>query len=138
MSDIQVQPGEVQIRGSVGILNVGDGDTKLSFNPENPEERKRAAGIVAAMLKAGYAIVIEDPPNSGTYRRIHAFDEAHCQYIISDTTETDLRGTDEPSTDESSAAPPPSARRPQGRRGPKKRVEAGTTRAVSVGRSAGG
>ncbi|MEO8391171.1 hypothetical protein [Polaromonas sp.] len=37
--------------GSVGILNVGDGDTKLSFDPKNPAERIRAARIVRDMIR---------------------------------------------------------------------------------------
>ena len=36
--------------GSVAVLNVGAGDLKLSFDPKNPAELKKAAGIVKDML----------------------------------------------------------------------------------------
>ena len=42
-----------QIKGQIGILNVGAGDTKLSFDPSKPVEVKRAAKIVSEMLSQG-------------------------------------------------------------------------------------
>ena len=33
--------------GEIGILNVGAGDTKLTFDKNNPAERIRSARIVA-------------------------------------------------------------------------------------------
>ena len=68
--------------GTVGILNVGAGDTKLSFDPKNPAERIRAARIVRDMLRRGYALLVEVAP--GEYQRATDFDEARCEYIIAD------------------------------------------------------
>lgn len=72
--------------GEVAILNVGDGDTKLSFDPKNPAERIRAARIVADMIRRGYALLVEvDDGNGGKhYTRALSFNEEVCEYIIAD------------------------------------------------------
>lgn len=74
--------------GTLSVLNVGAGDTKLSFDPNNPQERIRAARIVKDMLRRGYALLIEvdDPANSGQKKLVRAvdFSEEHCEYIIAD------------------------------------------------------
>jgi hypothetical protein len=44
---------------SLSILNVGHGDTKLTFDKDKPEERERAALIVGEMLRKGFAILVE-------------------------------------------------------------------------------
>jgi hypothetical protein len=44
---------------TVGILNVGTGDTKLVFDKDDPAECIRAARIVADMLRRGYALLVE-------------------------------------------------------------------------------
>lgn len=79
--------------GTVGILNVGAGDTKLTFDKGNPTEMIRAARIVTDMLKRGYALLIEVEP--GIFQRAHRFDEAKCEYIIADFDPT----ATEPTTD---------------------------------------
>src|ERR1700728_3973326 len=43
----------------LSILNVGDGDTKISFDKDKPAERKRACRIVTDMLHRGYAILVQ-------------------------------------------------------------------------------
>jgi hypothetical protein len=68
--------------GSVGILNVGAGDTKLTFDRNNPVERIRAARIVKDMLRRGYALLVD--VGDGKYQRVHDFDEERCEYIIAD------------------------------------------------------
>lgn len=45
--------------GQIGILNVGAGDTKISFDKNNPAERIRSARIVTDMLRRGYALLVE-------------------------------------------------------------------------------
>ena len=45
--------------GSIAILNVGAGDTRLSFDKANPAEAIRAARIVKDMLRRGYALLVE-------------------------------------------------------------------------------
>lgn len=72
--------------GSLGILNVGAGDIKLSFDPANPSERIRAARIVTDMLRRGYALLVAVPDGDGgtIYTRATDFDEATCEYLIAD------------------------------------------------------
>lgn len=119
---------------SLGILNVGAGDTKLSFDPSKPEERERAARIVTDMLKRGFALLIEagqDDAGRPLYRRADGFDEATCEYIIVDIA---------PANEVSAAvAPeePPTPRRQRGRR-VERRVAADKTTGVAVARIAGG
>lgn len=110
--------------GTVGILNVGAGDTKLSFDPKKPVERDRAAKVVADMLKRGYAILVQVGEKDGKplYQRAEGFDPKTCEYII----------VGAPDDDAASSAPKRRSRPP------KVRLPAESTRAVSVARSAGG
>jgi hypothetical protein len=132
--------------GTCAILNVGMGDTKLSFDPASPEDRKRAAATVADMLRRGFAIMVQVGERNGKplYQRIDSFDEATCEYIIvglpEDLSMAALGTVEEP-------APPPARPKPaRGRPGrkaaaktvPRTRLPAERTAAVAVGRSAGG
>lgn len=116
--------------GTVGILNVGAGDTKLSFDPKNPVERARAAKIVEDMLRRGYALLVQVGKRKGEplYQRATAFDPKTCEYIVAGGPD------DEVDIGREEAVP---AKRTVGR--PRKvRIAAEKTRAVSVGRTAGG
>jgi hypothetical protein len=115
--------------GHVGILNVGAGDTKLSFDKNNPAERERAKRIVQDMLRKGYAILVEvgkAEDGEPIYRRAKDFDPETCEYIIAGDPVGEIN-LHEP------VQPP--ARRPVGR---PRRVAADKTNAVSVGRMSGG
>lgn len=150
--NIRVEPGTMEIRGSVAVLNVGEGDTKLTFDKNNPQECIRAARIVTDMIRRGYALLVEDPPGSGTFRRVKAFDENTFEYIIADfdpvaaaeadrvEAESTEERTDEPESAEAAGSAPPARAEGKPRRGrpSTKRVAASSARAVSVGRSAGG
>jgi hypothetical protein len=107
----------------LAVLNVGAGDTKLSFDPDVPEDRQRAALVVADMLKRGYAILVEVGTKDGKplYQRIEAFDVKTCEYIIVGVPE----GMLEPE------------RLPKAK-WPRRRLKAETTSGVAVARSAGG
>ena len=111
--------------GELAILNVGAGDTKLTFDKKRPEEVKRARAAIADMLKRGFAILVEVGKRGGKplYQRAETFDPKTDEYIIVGAPEDDA---------EPSAKP----RRPRGR--PRKRLPAESTRAVAVARSAGG
>lgn len=138
--------------GQIGILNVGAGDTKLSFDKSNPAERIRAARIVTDMLRRGYALLIEVPGRRGkpaTTQRVYEFREDTCEYIIADldpvaAAEADAKeiedgkgGTDE--TNNAKIPAEPSAVPPTGGRGrPRRAVAAESVRGVAVGRTAGG
>jgi len=132
--------------GSVGILNVGAGDTKLTFDRSNPAECIRAARIVKDMLRRGYALLVENPPGSNTYIRALDFDEAHCEYVIADFDpviaaehdEQESTHAEETQQQESSTAPEPATPKRRGRPPGRKRVDAAGASAVAVPRISGG
>lgn len=139
----------------LAILNVGAGDTKLSFDPKNPAERIRAARIVRDMLRRGYALLVQVGEEGGepVYQRARDFDESKCEYIIADfaplaaeptpfikpETEKRLEQGGEAAGDETAeraeAEPPRKRGRP---RVATRRLPAATTPAIAVSRSAGG
>lgn len=135
--------------GEVGILNVGAGDTKLSFDPKNPAERIRAARIVKDMIRRGYALLVETNPGSGVYVRAIDFKEDVCEYVIADfdpvtaaeadAQEEQQNGHQQGEAGEGTApatGTPAPARR--GRKPRERSIPAESARAVSVARSAGG
>ena len=113
--------------GELAILNVGHGDTKLSFDKKKPEEVKRARKVVADMLKRGFAILVEVGKKNGKplYQRAEAFDPKTDEYIIVGTPD-DAEIED------------PAAARPKGRQARRRRVPASGASAVAIARSAGG
>lgn len=119
--------------GTIGILNVGAGDTKLSFDSSKPKEVKRAAKVVKDMLERGYAIMVEvgKDDKGPLYRRAEEFDPATNEYIIMGAPEED---------DEEEPKTAPSAKAPKARKGTtsRRRIPASKTHAVAVARSAGG
>ena len=137
--------------GKVGILNVGAGDTKLVFDPENPADMIRAARIVKDMIRRGYALLVDTGVKDGKgrplYRRAKDFDESKCEYIIADfdptiAAEEDQKNDDSAEQTTTSSGPAPGAQddTPR-RRGPKpgtRRVKAQDVNVVAVSRSAGG
>lgn len=106
--------------GELAILNVGDGDTRITFDPAKPDELIRAKRIVTDMLRLGYAIMVKV---GDVWQRAKDFDAERCEYIVEDVP-----------AEGSAAAKPPKRRGTRGRR----RVPARGTPAVSVARSAGG
>lgn len=108
----------------LGILNVGAGDTSLSFDPANPAEVERAKQAIVDMLRLGYAIMVRVGEQDGEpiYRRAKGFDPATCEYLIVGAPEA---GSD-------SAEPSPR------RRSRTARIAAASTEGVAVARSAGG
>lgn len=129
--------------GEVGILNVGAGDTKLTFDPNNPQEMIRAARIVKDMLRRGYALLVEVKSIDGqpsTYRRAYDFDEKTCEYIIADLDPVAAEKADNEETEQAAETPTNSRNTPRAGKaaGTTKRVHASTTRTVAVARTAGG
>jgi hypothetical protein len=131
--------------GEVALLNVGEGDTKLSFDPNNPAECIRAARIVKDMLKRGYALLIQLP--DGTYTRCHAFREDVFAYVIADfdpITAAEHDAQEEQDGQQAEAGPaaaPGEVAQDKPRRGRKPKtvsVAASSTRAVAVAPTAGG
>lgn len=118
--------------GEIGILNVGAGDTKLSFDPSNPAEVRRAATIVADMLRRGFALLVEvgKDEKGPLYRRATGFDPETAEYIIAGAPE-DL---EVPNVKEPASTTP---RRRKGKAA-ETRIPAARTSAVAVSRTAGG
>ena len=148
--------------GSVAILNVGAGDTKLTFDRDNPAESIRAARIVKDMLRRGYALLVEvEREGKKAFERALDFREDTCEYIIADfDPEADAwqdvsrlanreeiklkevargKSSETPAGDEDVPSSSPAGKRKagNGRRG-RKPIPASGTRAVAVARSAGG
>ena len=137
--------------GELGILNVGAGDTKISFDRKNPAELLRAKRIVTDMLKRGYALLIEVDGKDGKKetKRVKRFDPETCEYIIADfdsevAAEHDKaeQAREEGGKEAIAGAEAPAAKttaRPRGRpRLTERRVPAEKTRGVAVARSSGG
>lgn len=126
--------------GGIGILNVGAGDTKLTFDKAKPAERARAAKIVQEMLERGYAILVQvgkHKDGDPIFRRAKAFDPETCEYIIAGGPDeaidvADLISPPAPGTKGDTERAARQSRKREAR------VPADRTRAVSVSRSAGG
>ena len=117
--------------GELAILNVGHGDTKLTFDKKKPEEVKHARAVVQDMIKRGFAILVQVGTRKGEplYQRARAFDPKTDEYIIVGAPEVAKKQA------------PKKRRAAKKTAGPKpslKRVPASGTRAIAVGRSAGG
>ena len=135
--------------GAVSILNIGTGDIHLSFDKNNPAERIRAARIVRDMLRRGYALLVEVVVDGEKkFMRAKDFDDEHCQYVIADLDPVTAAAADAQEEQEvgdgqqteqaSSSSTSEKARDPNPRRGRTRKVDATSTRAVAVGRTAGG
>jgi hypothetical protein len=114
------------MESGLSILNVGEGDTKLSFDPDKPVERERASRIVTDMLKRGYAILIQVGEKDGEplYQRAKGFDPKTCEYLIAGLSEQEEQEIDQQL----------SGKKKRGR----KRVDAAHAPAIAVARSARG
>lgn len=121
--------------GTVAILNVGAGDTKLTFDPTKPAEVARAAKIVKDMIRRGFVLLIEvgRDDKGPIYRRADDFDEKTAEYIIAGEVHDE-----EAEASTSAPTPEPRAGKRKTNRPPKRRVAASSTNAVSVARTAGG
>ncbi len=82
---MQIQE-EVEVSGSLDILNVAYGDIKFSFDKSDPEEVQRAKDAIATMRKSGFAILVEV---DGELQAISDFDpETECYVIAEKGTKT--------------------------------------------------
>jgi hypothetical protein len=111
--------------GSIGILNVGAGDTKLVFDKSNPAETAKSAAIVLL-------IEVGNNEKGPIYQRAHDFDAETAEYIVA--------GPSTPAPEETTdvqVPPVPPRRRSKGK-APTARIAASSTNAVAVARTAGG
>jgi hypothetical protein len=121
------------VSGTLAILNVAAGDTKLSFDPKSKAEVKRACGIVRDMLKRGFVILVEvgADEKGPLYRKVQKFDPGTAEYIIAGTPEN---------TEASSNVEKPTSAPPRRHRGKAQttRIPAGRVSAIAVAPTAGG
>jgi len=120
--------------GSVGILNVGAGDTKLVFDNSNPDDVAKSAAIVKDMIRRGFVLLIEVGSNEKgpIYQRAHDFDPETAEYIVAGPPVEPLE-LDKP--DVKNPASPP---RRRSKAKETRRIHASKTNAVAVARTAGG
>jgi len=151
-----IEPGTVGVFGGVAVLNVGQGDTKLTFDKSNPAEVIRAGRIVKDMLRRGYALLVEvERDGVKKFERALDFDESKAEYIIADFDPVTAEKADQAEAAAAAASQEASngtetiaparagggetaAQAPASRRGRRRGVDAGSTRAVAVARTAGG
>lgn len=126
--------------GTLSILNVYEGDVKITFDTKDAAETIRARRMIQDLVRRGYALLIEV---DGAYQRAIDFDEKVGEYIIADFDSSyrpKTQGEDEKNGEEESqeakAETPPKIRSQRGR--PRKRIAMESTNAVAVARSAGG
>lgn len=132
--------------GMLGILNVGAGDTKLTFDPNNQEDMARAARVVTDMLRRGFALFVEVGENERgpLYQRVHKFDEATCEYIIMDSvpaTDSEVEDHDRGKQSGRKAKGEGAGTKGSSRRGGRtaeRRIPASEAAGVAVARVAGG
>lgn len=129
------------MNGSLGILNVGAGDTKVSFDPSKPAEVERACAVVVDMIKRGYAIMVQvgDRDGKPLYMRAEGFDPATAEYLIVGLPE---RITNSKVQDEAEETPEPQpaeeAKQPKRRGRIANRIKANNTHGVAVAPISGG
>jgi hypothetical protein len=138
--------------GGIGILSVGAGDIRLSFDKSNPAECIRAARVVTDMLRRGFALLVEtgekDSDGRPKYARVRDFDENRHEYIIADfdpmaASEADAKEQEhgdesQKVEDQPSQADPAPAPKKRGPKPGLKRVDASQSNGVAVARTAGG
>jgi hypothetical protein len=123
--------------GTVGILNVGAGDTKLVFDTANPDEVANSARVVRDMIRRGFVLLVEvgRDDKGPLYRRAHDFDEATAEYIIAGPPPAE---TETKSHEQKSAKPARVSRQGKAPADRRTRIKASSTNAVAVARTAGG
>jgi hypothetical protein len=114
LPDVELPPGLV-------VLSVGHGDSKFSFDPNDPDGLETAKLAVDDMLKRGYMLFVESPDGP---LRVKAFDPEKCEYIIRIDKRSKVYR-------DSQGKPPRTWKK--GRR-----VSARTTRATAIAPTAGG
>ena len=136
--------------GEIGILNVGAGDTKLTFDKSNPAECIRAARIVKDMLRRGYALLIEvEREGVKAFERVRDFREDTFEYIIADfdPVTAEIADRDEAASGQveqtetsadTTAGANDTQQKTRSRCGAIRAVPASGTRGIAVARTAGG
>ena len=123
---------------TLDVLNVGLGDLKLRFNPDDAADVERAQSTIEALLRQGYAICIEKA--DGRYARVKRFDRANDCYIVSEVgsgNQASAQAGQESGEIEAEGAAKPRGRG-RGRAVAESKHPRGSTKATALGPSAGG
>lgn len=128
--------------GSLAILNVGAGDTKLTFDNTDPAEVARASRIVKDMIRRGFVILIEIGNNEKgpIYQRAKDFDEATAEYIVAGSPGDQQEG---PTDDQEPSKPARAGRKAKAPVTLKpalrtERIPARSAKAIAIAKTAGG
>lgn len=114
----------MMLPGTLTILHTGMGDDAMNLKlAQTLEELQGMLTKIQEMIQRGYAVLAEVAP--GEYQRVVEVDKEKQTYVVAGQPETEVA---------TSASETP--RRKRGR--PRKHLPVKTTRAVAVGRSAGG
>lgn len=114
-----------QAIGSLDILNVTEGEVKISFDKTNAADKARAKHVIEDMLKRGYALLVELP--DGQIVRAEGFDAETDSYLVASWPTPEAEAAEEaPSTPK------------RGRKKVITKVAASSVRATGVARTAGG
>lgn len=119
--------------GVLSILNVGEGDTKITFNPKDQASMATASSVIADLLARGFAILIQvgtDDEDDPIYKRAKGFDPKTFEYIVA--------GVIDDRADEKPPTAPSGSHKAKEKRNQTGRVSAIGTQATAVARTAGG
>lgn len=127
--------------GSLSVLNCGEGDIRVTLDPNNPLEVARAERIIGDMLRRGYLLFVD--AGDGKLQRATGFDPTTKEYIIADGTLYQGNSTHDVEDDAGQGAiEAPKSSYPAGaqtnRKGRRQRIPASTSNAVGVAPTAGG
>lgn len=114
----------VALQGSLEVLSIGKGDLRITIGGD-ADDTEKARKLITEMLEKGYAIFVETDEG---LTRVKRFMPKRMTYVISDFGAT-------PELDPVTTAPAPKSR-PRGKR--TREVPVGGSKAVAVGRTAGG
>lgn len=114
----------VALQGSLDVLSIGKGDLRITIGGD-ADDTEKARKLITEMLEKGYAIFVETDEG---LTRVKRFMPKRMTYVISDFGD-ELDAVAEP-------APVTSKTRPRGKR--TREVPVGGSKAVAVGRTAGG
>lgn len=116
----------VALQGSLEVLSIGKGDLRITIGGD-ADDTEKARALITEMLEKGYAIFVETDEG---LTRVKQFMPKRMTYVISD-----FGPTGGPELDPAPAEP---KTKPKGRAKRTREVPVGGSKAVAVGRTAGG
>jgi hypothetical protein len=121
--------------GCLEILNVGAGHRTVEFDPSDDAQRAKTAVMIADMLKRGYSIFVDI---GGSHVRVRRFIAQHHAYLIDEPEDEQTRAESDTETCRCGKRKGHRGRCLGSKRSQGREIPVGASRAVAVGRSAGG